>query len=135
MEKNKKALSATFAAAVLGAAALVTIAGGANAATQVDTPAPAAVVTSTTTTVDTYEAPGVESADDATESEATEANDGPNVGPDADLTQPGHQDADDATESEATEANDGPNVGADADLTQPGHQDADDATESDAAAK
>ena len=132
MEKNKK-LSATFAAAVLGAAALVTIAGGANAATQVDTPAPAAVVSSTT--VDTLEAPGVEAADDAIESEATEANDGPNVGPDTDLTEAGHQDLDDPTEPDTLEADDGPNVGPDTDLTQPGHQDADDATEPDTASK
>jgi len=108
MEKNKK-LSATFAAAVLGAAALVTIAGGANAATQVDAPAVAVV--------DTY------------------VDDGPNVGPDTDLTEAGHQDLDDPTEPETPEADDGPNVGPDTDLTQAGHQDLDDPTEPDTASK
>ena len=65
MEKNKKVLSTTIAAAVLGAAALVTIAGGANAASQVETPAPVSIVAPAADTA--VEAPGTETADDATE--------------------------------------------------------------------
>ena len=71
--------------------------------------------------------------DDATEVEGVEANDGPDQGPDANLTEDGHQDADEIGEAEgaegAEEANDGPNQGPDANLTEDGHQDADESGE------
>ena len=106
METNKKALAATLAAAALGAAALVTVAGGANAATLTDTSssvstvqdAPEANDTPDVVGTDVAEAPGVE-VDDSTEA-AAETNDGADVGPDMNATEPGHQDADDASESD-----------------------------------
>jgi hypothetical protein len=121
MEANKKAFAASLTAAALGAAALITVAGGANAAVVVDSPAVSQeVVTPAAGTA------GTEAA--------TETNDGTDIGPDMISTEVGHQDADDATESDsedATEVDDGPDIGADMNSTEAGHQDADDATEAD----
>ena len=85
MEKKNKALTATFAAAALGAAALVTVASGANAATVVDNTTPVFQQDQTT----------------ASEPVGTETSDGTDVGPDANPNETGHQDADDATETAA----------------------------------
>ena len=67
---------------------------------------------------------------DLAEPDGEEADDGPDVGPDADPNEPGHQDADgddnEESETEGEEAEDGPDVGPDADPNEPGHQDADD---------
>lgn len=106
MKKKNSALSATFAAAALGVAALVTVAGGANAATNTPTTNPVVQQDQTianepvgTETADATEQAGTESLD-ATET-GTEINDGADVGPDANPNEPGHQDADDATEAGA----------------------------------
>jgi hypothetical protein len=86
MKANKKAFAASLAAAALGAAALITVAGGANAAVVVETPAVSQeVVTPAAGTA------GTEAA--------TEINDGPDVGPDMNSSEVGHQDVDDSTEA------------------------------------
>ena len=63
-----------------------------------------------------------------TAAESPEANDGPDVGPDANPNEPGHQDAnqkDEAAGESDSAKDDGPNVGPDANANEPGHQDAD----------
>jgi hypothetical protein len=131
--KAKTATSATISAAIIGAAALVAVGAGANAADQT-------VPAAETPIVQTVDSSATGQAADLNSTEATEiesASDGPDVGSDANPNEPGHQDADDANEAdeanEAEDASDGPDSGPDANADEPGHQDADDANGADEA--
>lgn len=99
--KAKTATSATISAAIIGAAALVAVGAGANAADQT-------VPAAETPIVQTVDSSATGQAADLNSTEATEieaASDGPDVGPDANPNEPGHQDANEADEAdEANEA-------------------------------